>query len=243
MKIPKKIFIIALIVISILLIAGYLLLQLSKSRTFQFFGGLTSRRVTNNKIIALTFDDAPTNQVDWVLKTLKEENIKATFYEIGENIQKNPAIAKEIADAGMEIGNHSYSHQRFLFKPQSFIEDEIQKTNALIRASGYKGEITFRPPYGKKLIGLPWYLSQHHIQSIMCDVEADTYADPKLTGDEKTAFLVNYTVSHTRAGSIILLHPFCEQECQSDREALPKIIDSLKVQGYTLVTISELLAG
>lgn len=143
-------------------------------------------------------------------------------------------IGKHIADEGHELGNHSYTHQRFLFKPQSFIDSEIQKNNQLIRETGYGGAITFRPPYGKKLLGLSWYLSKHDIETIMADVEPDTYGT-------KSDFFVQYTVENTKAGSIILLHPFCET-CSEQRKAIPLIIDALKEKGYTFVTISELLS-
>lgn len=235
MKKNKKTISIFVIILVVLLLVGYLLFQLSKSRTFQFFGELTSRVETNKKVVALTFDDAPTPQTKEVLNILKEKKVKATFYEIGKEIEQYPEIAKEIADAGMEVGNHSYSHERFLLKSLSFIDLEIQKTNNLIRKSGYKETITFRPPNGKKLFGLPWYLKQHNIKTITWDIEPDTY----VAGNSDA--ILEYTLSHTRPGSIILLHPFCERECVADRDALPKIIDELQKKEYTLVTVSELL--
>jgi chitin deacetylase len=235
MKNNKKTISILVTILVALLLVGYLLFQLSKSRTFQFFGELTSRVETNKKVVALTFDDSPTPQTKEVLSILKDKKVRATFYEFGKAIEQYPRIAKEIVDAGMEVGNHSYSHQRFLLKSQSFIDSEIQKTNSLIRKSGYKEEITFRPPNGKKLFGLPWYLQQHNIKTITWDIEPDTY----VAGNSDA--ILEYTLSHTRPGSIILLHPFCEKECVADREALPKIIDELQKKGYTFVTISELL--
>lgn len=223
--------ILSLIIISVSL----LLFQISKSRTFQFFGNLTNRINTDQKVVALTFDDAPSTKNQEVLDILKEKQVKATFYEIGKGIEQFPSEAKAIVDAGMEVGNHSYSHKRFLLKSLSFVDTEIQKTNKLIRDTGYQGEITFRPPNGKKLFALPWYLRKHNIKTIMWDVEPDTY----VAGDLEA--IVKYTLDHVRPGSIILLHPFCDFECDADREALPKIIDGLKEKGYTFVTINELL--
>lgn len=235
MKINKKGVTISTVSLLVLLLIGYSLFQLSKSRTFQFFGGLASRIETSQKVVVLTFDDAPTLQTKEVLTILKEKQIRATFYEIGKGIERYPEIAKEIVDAGMEVGNHSYSHERFYLKTQSFIDSEIQKTNKLIRNSGYQGEITFRPPNGKKLFGLPWYLKQHNIKTITWDVEPDTY----VAGNSEA--ITSYTLNHVRPGSIILLHPFCEKECAADREALPKIIDGLKEKGYVFVTVNKLM--
>jgi peptidoglycan-N-acetylglucosamine deacetylase len=231
----KKITTVLVATILIITSGCLLLFQLSKSRTFQFFGGLTNRVETSQKVVALTFDDAPNLRTQNVLDILKQKQIKATFYEIGNEIEKYPDLAKAIVSDGMEVGNHSYSHKRFYLKSQFFIDSEVQKTNKLIKDSGYQGEITFRPPNGKKLFGLPWYLHQHNIRTITWDVEPDTY----VAGNSEE--IVNYTLDRVRPGSIILLHPFCEKECAADREALPKIIDGLKEKGYTFVTINELM--
>jgi chitin deacetylase len=233
-------FIVFLLVTSLfLMINAWLLLQISKSRSFQFFGGITNRVKTGQRVVALTFDDAPSPYVDEVLKILAAKKVKATFYTVGAGIKDYPEETKKIVQAGHELGNHSYSHQRILAKSSSFIDSEIQQTNTLIRESGYQGEITFRPPYCKKLLSLPWYLKQHDIKTITCDVEAETYAG-NLTGEEKAKFLIDYTVKKTKPGSIILLHPLC-QSCSPTRQAIGEIIDQLKEQGYSFVTVNELL--
>ena len=230
----KKFIIYTLFAVCLLIVCGYGLLQVSKSRTFQFFGSIVNRVDTEEKVIALTFDDGPETYTNEVLDVLQDKQIKVTFYIIGERLQENLDIGKRIVDEGHELGNHSYTHQRFLFKPLSFIDSEIQKTNQLIRETGYKETITFRPPYGKKLLGLPWYLNKYNIETIMVDVEPDTYG---ATSD----FFVEYTIANTKAGSIILLHPFCET-CNEQRKAVPLIIDALKEKGYTFVTVSDLLS-
>jgi len=217
----------------------YGLFQISKSRSFQFFGGITNRVSTTQKKIALTFDDAPNGRSDEILEILSNTNTKATFYVVGRALQDYPEQGKRIAQEGHEIGNHSYSHQRFLLQSLSFIDTEIQQTNMLIRETGYQGEITFRPPNGKKLFALPWYLRQHNIPTIMWDVEPDTYA-PQTTDELRAQFLIDYTLKNTQPGSIILLHPFCEK-CSSDRQALPQIIAQFQSQGYEFVTVSQLL--
>ena len=230
----KKVFIYTLLIFLLLLIFGYGLFQISKSRTFQFFGNITSRVETDEKVVALTFDDGPEIKTNEVLDVLEQKEIKATFYVIGERLKENINIGKRITESGHELGNHSFTHQRFLLKSQTFIDKEIQNTNELIRESGYQDPITFRPPYSKKLLGLPWYLNKHGIQTITADIEPDTYGT---TAD----FFVDYTITNTKSGSIILLHPFCES-CDEARKAIPLIIDKLKAEGYKFVTISELLS-
>jgi peptidoglycan/xylan/chitin deacetylase (PgdA/CDA1 family) len=230
----KKVIIAPFTLILVFLIAGYSLFQVSRSRTFQFFGEIVPRVETNEKVVALTFDDGPTEYTQDVLKILQEKNVKATFFVIGSELEKKPQIGEAIASAGHELGNHSYSHERMWFKSPSYILNEIESTNKLIQEAGYQGDIHFRPPYGKKLIGLPWYLKQHNIKTVTWDVEPDTYGS-------NADFLIDYTVENTKPGSIILLHPFCES-CSSQKEAISKIVDGLQTKGYRFVTVSELLA-
>ncbi len=135
--------------------AGYGLLRLSKARDFQFFGGLVNRVEAGKKLVALTFDDAPTPETPAVLKLLAGAGVRATFYCIGSAIERDPSGAGQIIACGHELGNHSYSHRRMVFKTPGFIAREVELTAGLIRAAGYAGEITFRPPYGKKLLALP----------------------------------------------------------------------------------------
>lgn len=188
------------------------------------------------KIVAITFDDAPSaSTTEEVLDILDRKNVKATFYATGENLEKYSVEAKKIVEKGHELGNHSYSHQRFIFKSQSFVRSEIEKTNQLIRDAGYKDEITFRPPNGKKLFILPWYLSSNNIKTIMWDIEPDSYHQ------DSAELIEKYTLENVKPGSIILLHPSCYEVCSADRKALPKIIDGLREKGYYFVTISQLL--
>ena len=232
-RFKRGLWILAVLVALLLVAAG--LFQLSKARDFQLFGKLVSHQETTEKVVALTFDDAPTEYVDEVLQVLKTKKVSATFYMIGGAMEKYPELTRQIVEQGHELGNHSYSHPRFYFKSPSFIKNEIETTDALIRKAGYSGEITFRPPYGKKLVGLPWYLSRHNRTSVTWDVEPDTYHE----GDAEA--IADLVLREAKPGSIILLHPFCERVCAADRQALPVIIDGLRERGFELVTISQLL--
>jgi peptidoglycan/xylan/chitin deacetylase (PgdA/CDA1 family) len=233
----KKIFLILAVVILVPPILGYGLLALMNSRTFQFFGGLTSRVHTQQKIVALTFDDGPTrDNTEAILNVLSEEHVPATFMLIGEEIHKNPLQAKQIVAAGHQIGNHSYSHQRMIFKSTAFYRDEIQKTDAEIRAAGFKGEIVFRPPFGKKLIGLPEYLASENRKTVMWDIEPESYPSVAVSTDAIT----HYTVEHTQPGSMILLHAMYAGG-EKSRNALKPLIEQLKSKGYEFVTVSELI--
>src|SRR6185436_13476921 len=136
--------------------------QVSKSRTFQFFGEIVPRVNTQQKFVALTFDDGPIpGATEEVLSVLNEGGIKATFFVIGAELEQNLEQGRKLVAAGHELGNHSFSHSRMVLKTPSFVKFEIERTDELIRQTGYQGPIHFRPPFGKKLFVLPYYLSQH----------------------------------------------------------------------------------
>ena len=215
--------------------AAFGLFRVSKSRTFQFFGGLTSRVETAERVVALTFDDAPTPETAAVLAALAASGVKATFYCVGSAIERDPAGAARIAAAGHELGNHTYSHRRMVFKTPYTIASEVERTTALIRAAGYKGGLTFRPPYCKKLVGLPYYLRSRGIPTVTWDLEPDTY----FPGDAER--MARYVSENARPGSIILLHALCGEACAPARAALPAIIKDLRANGYKFVTVSGLL--
>ena len=168
-----------LLTITLTLAAAVGLYLLMNARCYQLLGDLVCHGAGDRKHIALTFDDAPSEHTsDAVLAVLAEKNVQATFFMIGENMARHPQAAQRIAAAGHELGNHSYSHRRFLLRSPAFIAREIEDTNALIRAAGYHGPIHFRPPYGKKLLGLPWYLARHHITTVMWDSEPARHQPP-----------------------------------------------------------------
>lgn len=209
--------------------------MLSKSRTFQLFGEIVPRVETDRKVVALTFDDGPLNEsVDAILEDL--ENVKATFFVCGAEIEKNREAAGKLVAAGHELGNHSYSHVRMWFKPPSFYREEFEKTDALIRAAGHDGPIHVRAPYCKKLVGLPWYFAKTNRVHVTFDVEPES--DPEIDADH--ALIVSHVIENVRPGSIVLLHPWYRNRGNA-RAAVPLIVTGLKNAGYELVTVDELL--
>jgi peptidoglycan-N-acetylglucosamine deacetylase len=211
--------------------------QISKSRTFQFFGEIVPRIDTRQKVVALTFDDGPTPGVtEEVLSILNEAGVKATFFVIGVNLERNLEDGRKIVAAGHELGNHTYSHKRMVLKTPSFIESEIARTDQLIRQAGYQSAIHFRPPYGKKLILLPYFLARTSRKTITWDVEPDSY--PEIAADSNK--IVAHVMEKTRPGSIILLHVMSDSRSES-LKAVKGVISGLKGQGYSFKTVSEIL--
>lgn len=211
---------------------------LSRSETFQLFGTLVARVDTTDRIVALTFDDGPTaRHTPEILAALADSNVKATFYVNGLPASKEPETMAAIIAAGHEIGNHAWNHDRMVLMTPRRVRREIHDTDAVIRAAGYDGPITFRPPYGAKLVVLPWVLSQMDRATILWDVAPEDW--DKL--DEPPADLAARTIAATRPGSMIILHPMFDSGA-STRAAIPLIISGLQAKGFRLVTVGELLA-
>ncbi|AYM06303.1 polysaccharide deacetylase family protein [Agrobacterium radiobacter] len=209
----------------------------SKSRTTQLFGGIIARVETERPVVALTFDDGPSVRfTPDVLTILRERGVKATFFLTGKETEENLPQARMIVSEGHQLGNHSYTHSNMMFMGPARIREEIERTDAAIRAAGYEGEIMFRPPYGKKLLTLPWYLSRHDRATIMWDVEPESFPDVA----EDASALASHVIEQTRNGSIIIMHVMYRSR-EVSRQALPLIIDGLRQRGFEFVTVAQLL--
>lgn len=222
---------------SLLLVLPPVLWKVSKSRTFQFFGKLHARVPTAKKVVALTFDDGPTPAFTKpVLVILKRYKARATFFVTGREMARYPAFARMLVEAGHELGNHSFSHRRMLLLSPGRARRELDRTDALIRKAGHKGEIHFRPPYCKKLFVLPYILSQRGTRTITWDVEPESF--PAVSRSAKG--IQAHVVERVKPGSIVLLHVMVKAR-ETSRQALPGILHMLHNKGYSFVTISQLL--
>ena len=211
--------------------------QLSRSRDFQLFGKLVSHVPVSEKVVALTFDDGPSKEyTGGVLALLREKGVKATFFVIGADAEKNPDELKAIIADGHQIGNHTFVHDDMTLASFEKAASEIEKTDAVIRAAGYSGEILFRPPFGKKLIGLPLYLAKHDRTTITWDVEPESFEDIAADPDRIAA----HVVEKTKSGSIVIMHVMYKSR-ETSRAALPKVINGLRDKGFRFVTVSELI--
>ena len=221
--------------LAVVLVAAGSLWNVSSARTFQFFGDLVHRVETGEKLVALTFDDGPDPAgTQQVLDVLEAEDVHATFFLVGRDLEEHPDLGRKIAQAGHEIGNHTYHHRRMVGVLPGTVAREVEDTDARIRRTGYSGDIHFRPPNGKKLFALPHYLQRHGRTTVMWDVEPDS------EGVHTAGQIAERTLRETRPGSIVLLHPMYPAREQT-RQALKPIIAGLKERGYRFVTVSALL--
>jgi len=216
-----------------LFFAVSLLIKVTKFHNY--FG--INRADTEEKVVALTYDDGPyppyTNQI---LDILDRYQVKATFFEIGRNIEKHPEIVPMIVARGHELANHSYSHTDMMFKPREFLLSEIEKTDQLLQGLGVKQDsISFRPPFGRRFVVLSYLLSQMGKKQIMWDVNSHDYKNT-LTAED----IANRVIDKVRSGSIVVMH-----DGGGDRSktvvATQAILKTLQSKGYAFKTVSELL--
>lgn len=230
-----------LIAFLLLVGCGIVLYWLKGHSSPQFIGKAYFSIKTNKKIVALTFDDGPSIPfTSNILDILRKHEIKATFFILGKHAQSHPQLIQRIYQEGHEIGNHSWSHKRLIFKTPKFIRNEIERTDQLIRDLGYLGPIPFRAPYGNKLLILPWILKSMKRPHILFDVIAKDWEEPP------PYVITQRIMEQLHPGAIILLHDADEDNIKGDRlktvQALKSIIESIKSQGYQFLTVSELLA-
>jgi peptidoglycan/xylan/chitin deacetylase (PgdA/CDA1 family) len=226
--------------LAVVLLIGALdgLWWLVDARTYQLAGDLVWRVETQEPVIALTFDDGPESaRVQPLLTVLSGLNVKATFFVIGESLAASPESGRQLVQAGHQLGNHSYTHDRMVFKSGDFYAREIEQTDAQIRAAGFEGPIVFRPPFTKKLLGLPLYLARNNRTSVTWDIEPDSDVATAGSAEKITAAVLEAA----RPGSIILLHPWYDSRGETMR-AIGPIVSGLRERGFRFVTVNELLA-
>lgn len=194
-----------------------------------------------NRMVALTFDDGPNEGVTTaILDTLKSNGVHATFFMLGANVERNPAIARRIIEEGHAIGNHSYSHQRFDQMQPAEIVKEIERGAAVIEKAAGTKPLLFRPPYGIDGTGTVEYCRQNGVTLAGWSADGNDW-NPH-TGRE----IADEICSQATPGDILLLHDGFETSPRPRRgptvESVQIIVDRLKQRGFAFVTLPELIA-
>ena len=183
----------------------------------------------NSNTVYLTFDDGPIPEItDWVLNELKKHHVKATFFCIGDNIDKNPEIFKKVISEGHSIGNHTFNHLNgWKTSTEAYIENTkrceatIQKNNL----SNLRSKL-FRPPYGKIKAAQSRKIRKLGYKIIMWDVLSADF-DQKISQEQ---CLENVT-SNLRSGSIIVFHDSIKA-FKNLEYVLPKTLAYLKENNF-----------
>lgn len=191
---------------------------------------LPSRR----KLIALTFDDGPwPTTTAQILAILKKNNIKATFFMVGQPLQHYPQLAQQVVAEGHAIGNHTWHHWYQQMSPAT-AASEIERTTALLyKITGFKTHL-FRPPGGLLHNGLANHAKQQKYLIALWSADSKDYSRPSVPA------LIHNILKDARPGGMLLLHDGGGDRSRTV-QALPEIIADLQSQGYQFVTVPELL--
>lgn len=189
-----------------------------------------------DKMVALTFDDGP--EEEWtpkILDILKQKNVKATFFVIGSQAQKYPEMLRRINAEGHVIGDHTFDHVDLTKLDAPQVDQEIEKCAFVIHEIVGKIPRLVRPPFGfhNATVDDVVYSKDRIIVLWSLDTEDWTGLDAATVKDRILPKMKN--------GFIVLQHDGDNPKLGGSVQALPDIIDGLKAQGYTFVTIPELL--
>ena len=188
-----------------------------------------SAQIQENRYLALTFDDGPKRgTTDLLLDGLRERGASATFFLVGEQAALYPDLVKRMQEEGHQVGNHTWSHVRLEGENEEELRQEIEKTEILLGnilgGSGY----WLRPPYG--LIG-EGIEKQVKVPMIKWSV------DPRDWESRKSESIYRAVMEQAEPNSIILLHDIYPASV----DAALKLVDTLQSEGYSFVTVKELL--
>lgn len=185
--------------------------------------------------VALTFDAGSTDRaVEPILSVLAEHHVHCTFFLTGQFCRKFPKSCRAIADAGMELGNHSYSHPKFSRLTADEIKDQLDRSEGAIEeACGRGAKPLFRFPYGDSNRRVLLAVVADGYQPIHWSLDSlDAFGKPK-TAD----FVAERFIKRLQSGDVTLMHV----SCPTSAEALPRIFEHLDQMGLQVVPVSELL--
>ncbi len=188
---------------------------------------------TGEKPVAITFDDGPWEDYTLqVLLILKQMNIHATFFWLGANVQRNPALARRVIEDGHLIGNHSYHHY-YKNLSEAIARQEIELTEGIIRKTTGIQTRLFRPPGGYLENGMTDQAIEKGYEPVLWSVDPKDYRATKNQ-------IIQHVLHQVQPGSIILLHDGGGNRTATV-QALPILIKELRSQGYEFVTLQRIL--
>lgn len=202
------------------------------------FGPSYWRGRPGRKAIGLTFDDGPSPSTPQFLDLLAKYDVRATFFQVGSNVERHPGIARAVLAAGHEIGNHSHTHSNFALQSAAHIEDDFARAQSAIKtATGIRPSL-MRAPFGVRWFGFRQMQAKLGLTGVMWTTIG---LDWKLPADA----IAERVLSQIQDGGIICLHDGRGTAGTPDvtpaLEAVRRIAPALIAAGYHFETISELL--
>lgn len=191
------------------------------------FPNFTWRIPSADKTIFLTFDDGPIPEVTpWVIDLLAEFNAKATFFCVGQNVQKHPSIYLKLRRQGHTIGSHTNNHI------SGWSTENIPYFHNVRRGATLVKSPIFRPPYGRiKPSQVPFLMRHYHI--IMWDVLSGDF-DAKITKEQ----CLENVVDHAESGSVVVFHDSLKAQ-EKLKYVLPKVLEHFSDEGFVFKSITE----
>ena len=184
------------------------------------------------KCVALTFDDGPSPYTDRLLQILKDDDAKATFFEIGNKVAANPEGAKRVVEAGMELGQHTWEHPNMTAIPPEDIPSQLSKASDAIEAATGQRPKLFRTAGGLITDAVLAEAKKQGLADINWDVIPFDWAN-----DSNTAATRYMLMTQLKPNSVVLFH----DTYSSTVDLVQQFIPVLKANGYHMVTVSQML--
>lgn len=196
-------------------------------------GKVIKKVPTTHKVVALTVDDGPHYKTTpQMLAVLREKNVKLTLFILGENAASHPELLAQAVADGHEIANHAYSHNSLAKMSKAEVGEELDKAEKAIMVAAPKPTL-FRPPGGAYNDNVIAESQKRGYTTILWSIDTGDWRRPSVQ------HVVDSVMNNVEPGSIVLLHE--GQYPLPTPEAIGIIIDKLRAQGYSIVTVSELL--
>jgi peptidoglycan/xylan/chitin deacetylase (PgdA/CDA1 family) len=209
-----------------------------RGRSSRFFGPSVYRGSPHRKAMALTFDDGPSESTPALLEVLARHQVRATFFMCGRNTRRCTSIAREVASAGHEIGNHTDSHPRLYLHSAEFIYGELALAQESIRKFTGATPHFFRPPYGARWFGLRGAQRRLNLLNVMWTVIGNDWRWP-------AGRIAGLLMKRAENGAIVCLHDGRTVERDPDIratiDAVEQVIPALKDRGFQFETVSQIL--
>lgn len=182
--------------------------------------GYTWRIPTSDRTLFLTFDDGPIPEVTpWVLNTLRAFEAKATFFCVGDNVRKHPAVFQQVVGDGHAVGNHTFNHLNGWKTDTAAYLQNVAKCQKMVHSNW------FRPPYGRLKPAQKKALLRDY-QIVMWDVLSGDFS-PNITPEK----CLDNVLAHAKKGSIVLMHDSLKAE-RNLRYTLPRVLEHFKEKGF-----------
>jgi peptidoglycan-N-acetylglucosamine deacetylase len=209
-----------------------------RGRSSAVFGPSVWHGPRGRRVLALTFDDGPSEGTPSILEALARHNVRATFFQCGANVERLPEIARAVREAGHEIGNHSHTHPLFCFRSPEFIEMELERAQRAIERHTGARPVWFRAPFGARWFGIARAQRRLGLRAVMWTAIGYDWK-------RKADAIIERMTAGASGGAILCLHdgrelcvrPEIGETVEAVRRFVPRLLD----EGYQFETLSRLL--